>query len=92
VGEIGAVSEVGLNWNFIWRRRLFVWEEELFTSLLEDLEGKRWTNEDDVCRWNLEENGFYSVKSAYLKLEGLVLWGLVKKRVLENMWNSPASS
>jgi hypothetical protein len=96
VGEIGAVSEEGLNWNFIWRIRLFLWEEELLTSLLEDLEGMRWSNEEDKWRWNLEENGCYSMKSAYLKLEGLLLceylWGVVEKRVIENMWYSLASS
>jgi len=34
-----------------------MWEEELLTSLLEDLEGLRWFNEEDEWRWNLEENG-----------------------------------
>jgi len=50
-----------------------VWEEELLISLMEDVEGLRWFNEEDVWRWNHEENGCYSVKSAYLKLETLVL-------------------
>jgi len=96
VGDIGVVTEEGLVWNFSWRRRLFVWEEELLLSLMEDLEGITMSNEDDVWRWNLEDNGIFSVKSAYLKLEGLVLledlWGEVEKRVFANMWDSPAPS
>jgi len=47
VGEIGELSHGGLNWNFSWRRALFVWEEELLKSLLEDLEGMRWSNGED---------------------------------------------
>ena len=73
-----------------------MWEEELLTSLVEDLEGLRWSNDDDEWRRNLEEKGFYSVKSAYMKLEGLVLgedlWGVEEKRVFENMWASPTPS
>jgi len=73
-----------------------VWEEELVISLLEDLEGMTWSNVEDEWRWNLEENGRFSVKSAYSKLEGLVLgevaWEAPEKRVFENMWKSPVPS
>lgn len=96
VGEIGVVVEAGWNWNFIWRRPLFVWDEELLISLMENLEGVRWSYEEDEWRWSLEASGFYSVKSAYLKLEGLVLreelWGVEEKRVFANMWKSKAPS
>jgi len=50
-----------------------VWEEELLTSLLVDLEGTRLSSKEDEWRWGLEDSGVYSVKSAYLKLEGIVL-------------------
>lgn len=73
-----------------------MWEEELLISLMEDLEGVRWSYEEDEWRWSLEASGFYSVKSAYLKLEGLVLreelWGVEEKRVFANMWKSKAPS
>lgn len=39
VGEVGLISEVGIDWNFNWRRHLFMWEEEVLVSLKEDLEG-----------------------------------------------------
>lgn len=95
VGEIGAASGVGTDWNFNWRRQLFVWEE-LFTSLREDLEGMVWSNEESEWRWKLEDNGFFSVKSAYLKLEGVVLkedlWDEEERGVFDQLWKSPAPS
>jgi hypothetical protein len=73
-----------------------VWEEELLISLMEDMEGARWFDKEDEWRWKLEDNGIYSVSSAYLKLEEVVLqedlWGVEEKRVFENMWRSPAPS
>ena len=64
----------------------------MLISLLEDLEGMRWSNEEHEWRWNLEENDFYSVTSAYLKSEGLLLaefrWSEEEKMVFEDMWYS----
>lgn len=66
------------------------------TDLLEDLEGVTWRNEEDRWRWNLEEIGTFSAKSAYLKLERLLLmddsWSGDHKRVLACLWKSPAPS
>jgi hypothetical protein len=59
--------------SFEWRRPLFVWEEDLLLSLTEDLEGYRWGNHPDRWVWNLEEEGAFSVKSCYEKLERLSL-------------------
>jgi hypothetical protein len=73
VGEVGLSSEVGIEWNFNWKRHLFMWEEEVLVSLKEDLEGVRLSSHADVWRWNLEEDGVFTVKSAYNNLEGLVL-------------------
>jgi hypothetical protein len=81
---------------FTWRRRLFMWEEEVLLSLREDLEGMRLTSHEDVWRWKLEDKGVFSVKLAYLKLEGLVLhedvWREEEKGVFSNLWKSPVPS
>lgn len=96
VGEVGVVTEVGTEWRFEWRRHLFMWEEEVLLSLTEDLQGMRWSQEEDVWRWKLEEAGIFSVRSAYSKLEGLTLtenlWTEEEKGLFENMWKSPAPS
>lgn len=56
----------------VWRWPLFVWEEELLISLMEDLEGHRWDNYEDMWGWKLKGDGGFSVKSScYLKLENM---------------------
>jgi len=96
VAEVGVVTEVGLNWSFRWKRHLFMWEEELLISLKEDLEGVVFSREKDGWWWNLEEKGNFTVKLAYVKLEGLVLgdvlWQVEERRVLEELWKIPTPS
>lgn len=57
----------------MWRRPLLVWEEELFISLKEDLEGHRSVNHriDGFGIWR--RRGFFSVKSCYVKSERLLV-------------------
>jgi hypothetical protein len=56
---------------------------------------KSW-NEEDGWRWNLEDKGIFTVKSAYLKLERLLLlddlWRDEEKRVFSSLWKSSAPS
>ena len=95
-GEIGKVDGVLTEWNFEWRRAFFDWEEQLFASLMEDLEGLTWSQEVDRWNWSLEESGLFSVKSSYGKLEGLLLredlWSVEEKGVFCKLWKSPAPS
>jgi len=45
-GEDGSNPE----WNFLWRTRLFVWEEDLFSDLLSNLQGVNISQgEDEWC-------------------------------------------
>jgi len=78
-----------------WRRGFFVWEEHLFNGLLEDLEGHVWSQEEDVWWWKLEE-GRFSVKSMYAKLEGMLIledsWSEDELLVFKHIWKSPAPS
>ena len=91
---MGVDSELGMEWNFIWRRHFFMWEEEVLLSLKEELEGARLNNQGD--RWKWEDSGVYSVNSAYKRLEGIVigevLWRVNEKGIFERLWKSPIPS
>lgn len=63
VGEMGVVSGSSFDWNFIWRRRLFVCEEDLLRNLLLDLPGFVRTQGVDDWKWKLEDDGSFSVRS-----------------------------
>jgi hypothetical protein len=54
-------------WNFIWRKRLFEWEESL-KELQRLLSTGVWSAEVDAWSWRLDEKGSFSVKSAYVSL------------------------
>ena len=58
--------------------------------------GFRLLDDEDGWRWRLEDDGCFSVKSTYEKLEGLVLvedlWREEEKRVFSEAWKSPAPS
>jgi hypothetical protein len=96
VGELGEVVGSSTVWHFAWRRDFFDWEEQLFANLMLDLEGMSLSHEEDRWKWGLEDSGFFSVKSAYGKLEGMVLredlWSVPEKRVFRKIWKSPALS
>jgi hypothetical protein len=96
VGEIGVMSGTGVDWHFAWRRRLFVWEEDLLANLLLDLHGFVTSNGTDEWLWKLEDDGRFSVSSMYNKLEVVAGtgndWGFEEKRVFSQVWKSPAPS
>ncbi|PNX99671.1 cysteine-rich receptor-like protein kinase, partial [Trifolium pratense] len=90
-------SEEGIrSWSFSWRRNLFQWEEDRVVVLKELLESATFTLEDDCWTWLPDEEGEFSVKSAYkFLLEELepnveVEGGL--GIVLDKIWDSPAPS
>jgi hypothetical protein len=55
-------------WNFLWRRRLFQWEEECVTSLLASLANVSLSLQEDKWWWFLDAGGCFSVNSAYESL------------------------
>jgi len=96
VAEVGVNKGTSGEWCFVWRRRFFVWEEQLLINMLEDLEGHVWSQGEDDWVWKLEEEGNFSVKSMYSKLEGGMIlensWSTEAKRVFSQIWKSPAPS
>jgi len=73
-----------------WRRTLFVWERRLLNDMLEVLEGFYCSQGTDSWKWRPEENGLFSVNSAYILLEKLMVWeerwGEVEKKVFRYLW------
>lgn len=83
-------------WAFNWRRSLFVWEDNLLTELLGDLEGFVGSEVEDSWRWKLESDHFFSVKSMYSKLEGREVLEVTRpvgeRRVFRQIWKTGAPS
>jgi hypothetical protein len=63
----------GVRWNFIWRRRLFVWEETLLEEIVGVLQEVNLTECGDRWSWMLESNGEFSVKSTYTLVFNLMV-------------------
>jgi len=63
---------------------------------LEELEGFVRTNEEDSWKWKLGEQGGFSVKSLYSKLEDVFLaenrWPEEEMKVFRQIWKSGAPS
>lgn len=68
----------------------------MLRELLEDLDGYRRRQGEDVWWWGLEENGWFSVNSMYKKLEGMRFeeGSLTEMRVkvFTHIWKSSAPS
>ncbi|KEH43500.1 hypothetical protein MTR_1g094240 [Medicago truncatula] len=91
-GDFGGRSGVEISLE----KKPFVWEEVLLLSLRHNLEGMVWSQEADVWRWGLEDSGVFTVKSAYLSLEEVLLsedrWREDEKGVFKCLWKIPAPS
>ena len=96
VHDLWIPNSSGGGWAFNWRCPLFVWEKNLLTELLGDLEGFEFSIEDGLWMWRLQDDNIFSVKSMYLKLEGREN-GVVgnsegERRVFRQIWKSVAPS
>lgn len=71
-----------------------MWEENVFASLLVELEGFVHSQEEDRWIWRLEDNGVFSVNSMYKKLDSEVGaeadLGVMERRVFSDIWKSMA--
>jgi hypothetical protein len=96
VNELVVVEGEVMTWNFSWRRRLFVWEDEIVVCLLGVLESVRFSNNVDSWRWLLASDGCFSVKSAYESLSKDLVVGsnfpMFEAKIFKDIWCSPAPS
>jgi len=96
VGDLRVGSTLGGGWYFSWRRSLIVWENEMLSALMVELEGFTGRQTEDVWWWRLEDEGKFSVKSMYKKLEGVMLddrsFPLDQGRVFSRIWRSAVPS
>jgi hypothetical protein len=60
-------------WNFKWRRRFFVWENELLTKLLELIGDTTLSFVNDTWRCSIGVDGGYTVKDRYCFLSKNIL-------------------
>ncbi|GAU34179.1 hypothetical protein TSUD_162800 [Trifolium subterraneum] len=94
VSEMMVVEGETKSWNFLWRRSLFLWEEERVSQLLSLLENVSLSLEEDKWHWALDPDGCFSVKSAYDSLlENLDTspnLSPYEAKIFSNIWDSPA--
>ncbi|MCH79404.1 LINE-1 reverse transcriptase like [Trifolium medium] len=83
-------------WNFIWRRRLFTWEEDLVGQLQDRLLDVQLSTEADSWWWKPDPEGFFSVKTTYSllfkELNDTVSVPGLENHVFQQIWCSPAPS
>jgi len=83
-------------WDLRWRRRLFVWEDNLLEDFLEVLEGHTYSEDPDSWSWKYSADKIYSVKTAYEHLSdvhiGVGKRGAGLSHILASVCNSWAPS
>jgi hypothetical protein len=81
-------------WNWSWRRRLFLWEEERVSQLVAYLGDFRPSSNEDSWRWKLDPEGCFSVKSAFESLANEIVPGpnlaTFEAKIFGEIWDSPA--
>jgi hypothetical protein len=84
------------NWNFLWRRHFFMWEEELFEDLKAQITEVVLSEGVDSWCWRPENDTTFTVKSAYLLVSQLtntiVLETPWHGKIFKAIWQCPAPS
>jgi len=57
--------EGSITWNLGWRREPFLWEQNLIINLLALLDGFALGEANDKWWWTPDDEGIFSVNSAY---------------------------
>ncbi|XP_068483406.1 uncharacterized protein [Phaseolus vulgaris] len=89
VEEVGAWEGLVWRWTLSWRRDRFEWEKELETELVTHISSVCVNKEQsDVRVWGNDENGCFTVKSAYLCLASTD--GGRQSEVFKYLWKARA--
>jgi hypothetical protein len=85
-----------VNWRLIWRRRLFVWEENLMDELLVVINRISPSDDTDRWGWKPENDAIFTAKSVYKLVSNLSnLEGLDAQwhaKIFTGIWKSPTPS
>lgn len=96
VGEVWRVWDGVGEWDLVWRRSPFIWEEYLILELVGLLHSVRWSETEDVWWWKPEEGGEYSVRLSYKVLEERLLLvdrpSAMEEGVFNYLWKRQAPS
>jgi hypothetical protein len=65
IDQVGEWGAAGWEWKLEWRRSLFVWEEELLTTLMNLIETIILSHQNDSWKCNIGGDGEYNVKDGY---------------------------
>jgi hypothetical protein len=96
VAELRGSGVGGIRWTFDWRRRLFVWEENLLDQLKERINSVVLSHESDKWGWAPNNGGDYSVKSTYWTIVNLFIpmdsIEPIETQAFVSLWNCCAPS
>ncbi|MCH80638.1 putative ribonuclease H protein [Trifolium medium] len=92
IQQAATVAEIYTNnapnqWNLLWRRRLFVWEEELLLQLLQLIATTILLDREDRWKWVPDKGEVFTVNSTFLLISDFTV-----PSVLMPCWHATAFS
>jgi hypothetical protein len=94
VAEIWDPGSDAFNWQLLWRRRLFVWEEYVVEELKGVLNDVTISAEEDCWCWRLDKDNVFTASSTYNLIaqlqHPLELQTQWHAYIYQNLWKSPA--
>ncbi|CAJ2647958.1 unnamed protein product [Trifolium pratense] len=96
VEDLREMVEGAVNWRFAWRRRLFVWEENLVVELLQIINQVVLSDDRDKWGWAYNGGGEFTVTSCYWAVINLFVpmdpLGLFESKTFASLWKCLAPS
>jgi hypothetical protein len=102
INAMGYMDGSGWEWDLLWRRDFFAWEEPMVQDLIEVIHGFSPTANEDRWIWKHDPSNGFTVKSSYVYLDDLgrginnnqedMNGGLFRQYVFGKIWKSAAPS